>query len=70
MIGDSEILISDIFLNSSYEIRSGAPQMFTEWHVTGSCEVKTGIPNDLSWHARVTKQKSFLPKLLGLSLYA
>ena len=30
MIGDSEILISDIFFNTSYEIRSGAPQTFTE----------------------------------------
>ena len=45
-------------------------KLLLKWHVTGSCKVKTGIPNDLSWHARVTKQKSFLPKLLVLSLYA
>ena len=61
MIGDSQVLISDMLGAVPHEL-------LQEWHVTGSCNAKTRTPDDLSWYARVTKQKSFLVGLISLCI--
>ena len=63
MIGDSQILISDIFFKAFLFMKSRSVpyRLVQSWEcpVIGSCEVKTVASDDLSWHAKVSRQKLF-----------